>query len=83
MKRVHFLYQPPGLSKTGEKGERTPLSSLLKHALPVVHALATPDEDGKILSLNVASLQINSAQAFIHMPAEVKGSWGMGVVDCI
>lgn len=61
MKRMHLgsfarllEAEPPGLSKTGGKGARTPLSRLHKHALPVVHALATPDEDVKILFLNIA-----------------------------
>lgn len=97
MKRMHLgsfarllESEPPGLSKTGGKGGRTPLPPLHKHALPVVHVHATPDKDVKIFFLNVAffcecisRLRMNSAEAFIHKPAEVEGSWGMGVVDCI
>ncbi len=59
-KRMHFgsftrlrVPEPLGLSKTGGKGGRTPLPPLHKHALPVVHVRATPDNDVKIFSLNV------------------------------
>ncbi len=59
-KRMHFgsftrlrVPEPLGLSKTGGKGGRTPLPPLHKHALPVVHVRATPDNDVKIFFLNV------------------------------